>query len=162
VGEKRDRIVDALNATKAAVEQGIVPGGGTALLWASRQLADLKDKAENMDQKIGIEIIERACKAPIRTISNNAGFEGSVVVGEMMKNDNAFVGFNAATGEYVDMINAGVIDPTKVVKTALVDSFSVAGLLMTTEAMVCDSPEEEGKMPAMPGMGGMGGMPGMM
>jgi len=164
VGEKRDRIVDALNATKAAVEQGIVPGGGTALLWASRQLGDLKDKAENMDQKIGIEIIERACKAPIRTISNNAGFEGSVVVGEMMKNDNALIGFNAATGEYVDMINAGVIDPTKVVKTALVDSFSVAGLLMTTEAMVCDSPEEEGKMPAMPpGMGGgMGGMPGMM
>lgn len=163
VGEKRDRIVDALNATKAAVEQGIVPGGGTALLWASRQLEDLKASAENMDQKIGIEIVERACRSPIRTICNNAGFEGSVIVGEMLKNDSAMLGFNAATGQYVDMVEAGVIDPTKVVKTALIDSFSVAGLLMTTEAMVCDSPEEEGKMPMMPpGMGGMGGMGGMM
>lgn len=162
VGEKRDRIVDALNATKAAVEQGIVPGGGTALLWASRQLQDVKEKCANMDQKIGVEIIERACRAPVRAIANNAGFEGSVVVGELLKNTTADQGFNAQTGEYVHMIQNGIMDPTKVVRTALVDAFSVSGLLMTTEAMVADSPEED--KPAgggMPGMGGMGGM-GMM
>ncbi len=162
VGEKRDRIVDALNATKAAVEQGIVPGGGTALLWASRHLQDVKEKCVNMDQKIGVEIIERACRAPVRAISNNAGFEGSVVVGELLKNAFPDQGFNAQTGEYVHMIQNGIMDPTKVVRTALVDAFSVSGLLMTTEAMIADSPEDD--KPAaggMPGMGGMGGM-GMM
>lgn len=161
VGETRDRIVDALNATKAAVEQGIVPGGGTALLWASRQLADVKNQCVNMDQKIGVEIIERACRAPVRAIANNAGFEGSVVVGELLKNETHDKGFNAQAGEYVHMIQAGIMDPTKVVKTALVDAFSVSGLLMTTEAMVADLPEEEKPSNPMGGMGGMGGM-GMM
>ena len=160
VGEKRDRIVDALNATRAAVEQGIVPGGGTALLWASRQLAPIKEKCVNMDQKIGVEIIERACRAPVKAISNNAGFEGSVIVGELLKNSSYENGFNAQTGEYVNMIQVGIMDPTKVVKTALVDAFSVSGLLMTTEAMIADSEEDHkgplGGMP--PGMGGMGGM----
>lgn len=158
VGEKRDRIVDALNATRAAVEQGIVPGGGTALLWASKHLDEIKKGVSNMDQKIGIEIIERACRAPVRAISNNAGFEGSVVVGELLKKDSHEIGFNAQTGEYVNMIQDGIMDPTKVVRTALSDAFSVSGLLMTTEAMVAE-PEEE-KVPAMPPMGGMGGMGG--
>jgi chaperonin GroEL len=161
VGEKRDRIVDALNATKAAVEQGIVPGGGTALLWASRQLEEVKLQCINMDQKIGVEIIERACKAPSRAIANNAGFEGSVIVGELLKMPSSETGFNAATGEYVQMISTGIMDPTKVVRTALTDAFSVAGLLMTTEAMVADEVDEATGMPAMPpGMGGMGGMGG--
>jgi chaperonin GroEL len=163
VGEKRDRIVDALNATKAAVELGIVPGGGVALLWASRQLAEVKDKCINMDQKIGVEIIEKACRAPLRAIANNAGFEGSVVVGELLKTADHHTGFNAATGEYVQMIQSGIMDPTKVVRTAITDAFSVSGLLMTTEAMVADIVEETpagGGMP--PGMGGMGGMGGMM
>ena len=142
VGEKRDRIVDALNATRAAVEQGIVPGGGAALLWASRQLGPIKEKCVNMDQKIGVEIIERACRAPVKAISNNAGFEGSVIVGELLKNTSHENGFNAQTGEYVNMIQKGIMDPTKVVKTALVDAFSVSGLLMTTEAMIADSEED--------------------
>ncbi|KAJ1416357.1 chaperonin Cpn60/TCP-1 family [Ochromonadaceae sp. CCMP2298] len=159
VGEKRDRIVDALNATKAAVEQGIVPGGGVALLWASRQLEEIKKQCINMDQKIGVEIIERACRAPARAIATNAGFEGSVIVGELLKMPNSDTGFNAATGEYVQMIGTGIMDPTKVVRTALTDAFSVAGLLMTTEAMVADEVDEATGMPAMPpGMGGMGGM----
>ena len=161
VGEKRDRIVDALNATKAAVESGIVPGGGVALLWASRQLQGVKDKCVNMDQKIGVEIIERACRAPVKAIANNAGFEGSVVVGELLKNDTHEKGFNAQTGEYIHMIQNGIMDPTKVVRTAIVDAFSVAGLLMTTEAMVADLPEEEKASPAGGMGGGMGGMGGM-
>lgn len=156
VGEKRDRIVDALNATKAAVEQGIVPGGGTALVWASKQLDEVKAKCINMDQKIGVEIIERACRAPSRAIATNAGFEGSVIVGELLKKDSHELGFNAATGEYMNMISAGIIDPSKVVKTALTDAFSVSGLLMTTEAMIAE-PEEEKMPPMPPGMGGMGG-----
>ena len=157
VGEKRDRFVDALNATRAAVEEGIVPGGGAALLWASRQLQEVKDKCQNMDQKIGVEIIERACRAPAKAIANNAGVEGSVVVGEMLKNTSHEFGYNAQTGEYVNMIASGIIDPTKVVHNALVDAFSVSGLLFTTEAMVAEIPEEpkNGGMP--PGMGGMPG-----
>jgi len=156
VGEKRDRIVDALNATRAAVEQGIVPGGGTALLWASRQLADVKAACANMDQKIGVEIIERACRAPVKAISNNAGSEGSVVVGELLKNTTHEMGFNAQTGEYVNMIQSGIMDPTKVVRTGLVDAFSVSGLLMTSEVAIADGEKEE--MPAMPPMPpGMGG-----
>lgn len=99
VGEKRDRIVDALNATKAAVEQGIVPGGGTALLWASRQLEEVKARCANLDQKIGVEIIERACRAPVKAIASNAGFEGSVVVGELLKQTSSGIGFNAQTGQ---------------------------------------------------------------
>lgn len=159
VGEKRDRIVDALNATRAAVEQGIVPGGGSALLWASRQLGEIKAKCDNIDQKTGVEIIERACRAPVRAIADNAGVEGSVVIGELMKNTSHELGYNAQTNQYVNMIANGIIDPTKVVKTALVDAFSVSGLLMTTEAMIADS-EEDHKAPAG-GPGGMGGMGGM-
>lgn len=161
VGEKRDRIVDALNATRAAVEQGIVPGGGVALLWASRQLSDLKDKCTNMDQKIGIEIIERACRAPIKTIASNAGHEGAVIVGELLKQPTHEIGFNAQDGVYVPMIKSGIMDPTKVVRTALSDAFSVAGLLMTTETMIVDAPEEPGSAPPQMGGGGMGGMGGM-
>merc|ERR1711968_22459 len=160
VGEKRDRIVDALNATRAAVEEGIVPGGGTALLWASRQLVSVKDQCVNMDQKIGVELIQKACRAPVKAIANNAGVEGAVVVGELLKNETHNEGYDAQTNTYVNMINAGIMDPTKVVRTALVDSFSVSGLLMTTEAMICDSPSEDGPPAAMPP--GMGGMPGMM
>jgi len=164
VGEKRDRIVDALNATRAAVEEGIVPGGGTALLWASRQLEGVKDQCVNMDQKIGVELIQKACRAPVKAIANNAGVEGAVVVGELLKNETHNEGYDAQTNAYVNMINAGIMDPTKVVRTALVDSFSVSGLLMTTEAMICDSPSEDGAPPGgmPPGMGGMGGMGGMM
>lgn len=160
VGEKRDRIVDALNATRAAVEDGIVPGGGTALLWASKQLGPIKEKAVNMDQKIGVEIIEKACRTPVRAISSNAGFEGSVIVGELLKKDSHLIGFNAQTGEYVNMIDSGIMDPTKVVRTALMDAFSVSGLLMTTEAMVVESVEDDkpmgppGGMPPGMGMGG--------
>eukprot|EP01037_Dinobryon_pediforme_P014220 gene14220-14340_t len=154
VGEKRDRIVDALNATKAAVEQGIVPGGGTALLWASRQLEEVKARCANLDQKIGVEIIERACRAPVKAIASNAGFEGSVVVGELLKQTSSGIGFNAQTGEYVDLIQNGIMDPTKVVRTALVDAFSVSGLLMTTEAMVAEIPDEE-KAGGPPGMGAL-------
>merc|ERR1711871_848222 len=116
VGEKRDRIVDALNATRAAVEEGIVPGGGTALLWASRQLVSVKDQCVNMDQKIGVELIEKACRAPVKAIANNAGVEGAVVVGELLKNETHNEGYDAQTDAYVNMINAGIMDPTKVVR----------------------------------------------
>lgn len=161
VGEKRDRIVDALNATRAAVEQGIVPGGGTALLWASRQLEDVKKECKNLDEKIGVEMIERACRAPIKAICNNAGEEGSVIVGELMKSKAPEEGFDARNGVYTNMIDSGIIDPTKVCRTALMDAFSVSGLLMTTEAAVGEPEKEEG-MPPMPGGGMPPGMGGMM
>lgn len=162
VGEKRDRIVDALNATRAAVEEGIVPGGGTALLWASRQLSECKDHCANMDQKIGVELIERACRAPVKAIADNAGVEGSVVVGELLKNETFESGYDAQNDVYGDMISKGIMDPTKVVRTALTDSFSVSGLLMTTEAMICE-PEADGAGGGPPGgmPPGMGGMMGM-
>ena len=164
VGEKRDRIVDALNATRAAVEEGIVPGGGSALLWASRQLEDIKAKCENLDQKTGVEIIERACRAPVRAIATNAGAEGSVIVGELLKASTHELGYNAQTNAYVNMIESGIMDPTKVVRTAMVDAFSVSGLLMTTEAMIADFEEDHKGPPGMSGGmgGGMGGMGGMM
>ena len=152
VGEKRDRIVDALNATRAAVDMGIVPGGGSALLWASKFMKEVKDKCENMDQKTGVEIIERACRAPIKAIASNAGHEGSVIIGELLKKDSADIGFNAQTGEYVNMIQNGIMDPTKVTRTALLDAFSVAGLLMTTEAMVGEIIDEKGNPGMPPGM----------
>ncbi|CAN0058194.1 unnamed protein product, partial [Phaeothamnion confervicola] len=114
VNEKKDRFTDALNATRAAVEEGIVPGGGSALLWAARQLDDVKKACSNMDQRIGVEIIERALRSPVHTIATNAGVEGAVVVGELLKQDKLEMGFNAATGEYIDMFAAGIIDPTKV------------------------------------------------
>jgi len=165
VAEKKDRVVDALNATRAAVEEGIVPGGGKALLYCSTKLTALAaDKAVNMDQRIGVEIIQRALKSPLHTIATNAGSEGAVICGELLKDgvDIAY-GFDAQKAEYKDMIEAGIIDPTLVTRTGIVDAASVAGLLTTSEAMVVDLPDEDKGMPPGGGMGGgMGGMPGMM
>lgn len=164
VQEKKDRVVDALNATRAAVQEGIVPGGGKALLHCSTLLDEVAANTSNMDQRIGVEIIQRALRAPISTIAQNAGEEGAVIVGELTKEDVPVgLGFDAQNGTYVDMFEAGIIDPTKVTRTGLVDAASVAGLLTSSEAMVVDKPAAEGAgvpgggMP--PGMGG--GMPGM-
>ena len=154
---KKDRVDDALNATRAAVEEGIVPGGGTALLRAS---ANLKAKGENADQDAGINIVRKALQSPARQIAANAGAEASIVAGKILDNKSATFGFNAQTGEYGDMIQLGIVDPTKVVRTALQDAASVAGLLVTTEAMIAEAPKKDAPMPAMPG-GGMGGMGGM-
>ncbi|GGG41163.1 chaperonin GroEL [Chelatococcus composti] len=155
VKEKKDRVDDALNATRAAVEEGIVPGGGTALLRAKAAVAKLK--SDNADVQAGINIILRALEAPIRQIAENAGVEGSIVVGKITENKSQTFGFNAQTEEFVDMLEAGIVDPAKVVRTALQDAASVASLLITTEAMVADKPKKEAAAPAMPG-GGMGGM----
>ena len=158
VKEKKDRVDDALNATRAAVEEGIVPGGGTALLRAKAAVSKLK--TDNADVKAGINIVLRALEAPIRQIAENAGVEGSIVVGKINDNTSSQTfGFNAQTEEFVDMLKAGIVDPAKVVRTALQDAASVAGLLVTTEAMVAEAPKRE-SAPAMPG-GGMGGMGGM-
>ena len=157
VKEKKDRVDDALNATRAAVEEGIVPGGGIALLKATKALEGLK--GDNADQTAGIAIIRRAIQAPIRQIVENAGVEGSIVVGKVLENPSATYGFNAQTEEYVDMIQAGVIDPAKVVRTALQDAASVAGILITTEAAVADAPKKSsGGGAGGMGGGGMGGM----
>jgi chaperonin GroEL len=159
VKEKKDRVDDALNATRAAVEEGIVPGGGVALLKASKALDGLK--GDNDDQEAGVAIVRRALQAPIRQISENAGVEGSIVVGKVLENSSPTFGFNAQTEEYVDMVKAGVIDPAKVVRTALQDAASVAGLLITTEAAIVEAPKKGGAGggPGMPGgMGGMGDM----
>jgi chaperonin GroEL len=158
VKERKDRVDDAMHATRAAVEEGILPGGGTALLYATRVLE--KIKPQNDDQRVGIDIIRRALEAPIRQIVENAGIEGSIVVGKLLEGKSGTQGMNAQTGDYVDMIKAGIIDPTKVVRTALQDAASVAGLLITTEATVADKPEpKKGGAPDMGGMGGgMGGM----
>ena len=155
VKEKKDRVDDALNATRAAVEEGIVPGGGTALLRAKVAVAKLK--SENADVQAGINIVLKALEAPIRQIVENAGVEGSIVVNKIHENKSQTFGFNAQTEEYVDMLAAGIVDPAKVVRTALQDAASVAGLLITTEAMVAELPKDK---PAMP-MGGGGGMGGM-
>jgi len=161
VKEKRDRVEDAMNATRAAVEEGIVPGGGTALLRASKVLDKLNPG--NDDQRVGVEIVRKALQAPVRQIAENAGVEGSIVVGKMLDKKDANFGYNAVTDKFEDLVKAGVIDPVKVVRTALQDAASVAGLLITTEAMVAEKPAEAaGAMPAMPDMGGMGGMGGMM
>jgi len=158
VKEKKDRVDDALNATRAAADEGIVPGGGIALLKASKILADVK--GDNADQNAGVNIIRRALQAPIRQISENAGVEGSIVVGKVLENGEASFGFNAQTEEYGDLVKMGVIDPAKVVRTALQDAASVAGILITTEAAVADAPKKAsaGGAPDMGGMGGMGGM----
>ena len=156
VKEKKDRVDDALNATRAAVEEGIVPGGGVALLKASKTLESLT--GDNDDQNAGIAIVRRALQAPIRQIAENAGVEGSIVVGKVLENASATFGFNAQTEEYVDLVQAGVIDPAKVVRTALQDAASVAGLLITTEAAVAEAPKKNSPAPAMPGGGGMGDM----
>ncbi|KAK3032168.1 hypothetical protein RJ639_034993 [Escallonia herrerae] len=153
VSEKKDRVTDALNATKAAVEEGIVPGGGVALLYASKELEKLP--TANFDQKIGVQIIQNALKAPVHTIASNAGVEGAVVVGKLLEQDNFDLGYDAAKGEYVDMVKAGIIDPLKVIRTALVDAASVSSLLTTTEAVVVELPKDEAPAPMAPGMGGM-------
>ena len=158
VKEKKDRVDDALNATRAAADEGIVPGGGIALLKASKILADVK--GDNADQNAGIAIIRRALQAPIRQIAENAGVEGSIVVGKVLESNDASFGFNAQTEEYGDLVKMGVIDPAKVVRTALQDAASVAGILITTEAAVADAPKKSGGA-AAPDMGGMGGMGGM-
>jgi chaperonin GroEL len=159
VKEKKDRVDDALNATRAAVEEGIVPGGGTALLRAKGAVAKLT--TDNPDVQAGIKIVLRALEAPIRQIAENAGVEGSIVVGKINDNTGSDTfGFNAQTEEFVDMLQAGIVDPAKVVRTALQDAASVAGLLVTTEAMVAEAPKRDSG-PAMPGGGGMGGMGGM-
>ncbi|KAK9476711.1 chaperonin Cpn60/TCP-1 family [Lipomyces japonicus] len=160
VGEKKDRFVDALNATRAAVEEGILPGGGTALLKASRQLGDVE--SANFDQSLGISIVKSAITKPARTIVENAGGEGSVVVGKLVDEfgDDFFKGFDASKGEFTDMVASGIIDPFKVVRTALIDASGVASLLGTTECTIVDAPEEKPAAVAAPppGMGGMGGM----
>jgi len=163
VKERKDRVDDALHATRAAVQEGVVPGGGTALLYAVRALN--KTEGENSDQNVGIDIIRRAIQAPVRQIADNAGADGAVIAGKLMESKDVVWGFNAQTGVYENLVKAGIIDPTKVVRIALQDAASVAGLLITTEAMITDKPEPAGSAGGggMPGgdMGGMGGMGGM-
>jgi chaperonin GroEL len=158
VKEKKDRVDDAMHATRAAVEEGIVAGGGVALLRATAAVKKLS--SENSDVQAGINIVLKALEAPIRQIAENSGVEGSIVVGRVRDNKSQTFGFNAQTEEYVDMLQAGIVDPAKVVRAALQDAASVAGLLITTEAMVAEAPKKEAA-PAMPGGGGMGGMGGM-
>ena len=161
VKERKDRVDDALNATRAAVQEGVVVGGGVALVQAGKVLADLE--GSNPDQTAGIKIVARAIEAPLRQIAENAGVDGAVVAGKVRESSDLSFGFNAQTEEYGDLFTFGVIDPAKVVRTALEDAASVAGLLITTEAMVADKPEKAGAAGGgMPDMGGMGGMGGMM
>ncbi|HEY5606985.1 MAG TPA: chaperonin GroEL, partial [Alphaproteobacteria bacterium] len=155
VKERKDRVEDAMHATRAAVEEGIVPGGGVALLYATRALE--KIRVGNDDQRVGVDIVRRAIQWPARLIAENAGVDGAVVAGKLMESKNVNWGFDAQTGEYTDLVKEGIVDPVKVVRIALQDAASVAGLLITTEAMVADKPEPKGAMPAMP-PGGMGGM----
>jgi len=154
VKERKDRVTDATHATRAAVEEGIVPGGGVALLYAAKALDALKPI--NDEQRVGVDIVRRALQAPVRQIATNAGVDGSIVVGKLSDQNDPFFGFDAQSGEYKDLVKAGIIDPTKVVRTALQGAASVAGLLITTEAMVATKPEKTG--PAAPQGGGMGGM----
>ena len=156
VKEKKDRVDDAMHATKAAVEEGVVAGGGSALLYAIRALD--KIRSSNDDQKVGIEIVRRALQAPVRQIAENAGYDGAVVAGKMLEQKDTNFGFDAQKGDYVDMIKSGIIDPVKVVRTALQDAASVAGLLVTTEAMIAEKPEKKAPMMPPGGDGGMGGM----
>ncbi|MEC8128566.1 MAG: chaperonin GroEL, partial [Pseudomonadota bacterium] len=159
VKERKDRVDDAMHATRAAVEEGIVPGGGVALVKSIAKLDSLKPA--NRDQEVGVEIVRRALQAPARNIAENAGAEGSVIVGKLMESTKDNEGYDAASGTFTDMVKAGVIDPTKVVRSSLQNAASVAGLLITTEAMVADQPEPKEAAPAAPDMGGMGGMGGM-
>ncbi len=156
VKERKDRVEDALNATRAAVEEGILPGGGTALLYATRALSDIKHA--NDDQRVGVDIIRRALQAPVRQIAENSGADGAVVAGKLLESTDTSFGFDAQTETYVDMVKAGIIDPTKVVRTALQGAASIAALLITTEAMVAARPEPQGAGGGggMPDMGGMG------
>jgi chaperonin GroEL len=159
VKERKDRVDDAMHATRAAVEEGIVPGGGVALVKAISALDGLSPA--NRDQEVGVEIVRRALQAPARNIAENAGAEGSVIVGKLMENSKENEGYDAVSGTFTDMVKAGVIDPTKVVRSSLQNAASVAALLITTEAMVADKPEPKEAAPAAPDMGGMGGMGGM-
>ena len=155
--EKKARVEDALHATRAAVEEGVVPGGGVALIRAVAAIKDLK--GDNEDQNVGINILKRAVEEPLRQIVKNAGGDASVVLNAVAEGKGNF-GYNAATGEYGDMIKFGILDPTKVTRYALQNAASVSGLLLTTEAMVAEAPKDDA--PAMPDMSGMGGMGGMM
>ena len=157
--EKKDRVDDALHATRAAVEEGVVAGGGVALIRAVKSLENLK--GDNSDQDHGIAIARRAMEEPLRQIVSNAGDEPSVVVNQVAGESGNY-GYNAATGEYGDMIEMGILDPTKVTRSALQNAASIGGLMITTEAMIADVPKDESAAPAMPDMGGMGGMGGMM
>jgi chaperonin GroEL len=153
--EKKQRVEDALNATRAAVEEGIVAGGGSALLRSAQALAKLK--LDSAEQSAGVKIVKRACEEPLRMISENAGWEGSVVVDKVLGNENQNWGFNALTESYEDLAKAGVIDPAKVARCALQNAASVASLMLTTETMIAEKPKKESPMPPMPGGGGMGG-----
>merc|ERR1719218_473736 len=155
VGEVKDRLNDALNATRAAVEEGIVPGGGCALLYASKAVEKLD--LGSFDRNVGRDIVRDACKVPIMSIIANAGKEGVVVVERLLREGDKARGYNAQTNQYVDMIAAGIIDPTLVVRTALADAASVASLMTTTEAVITEIPEEKSDGPGAGGMGGMGG-----
>jgi chaperonin GroEL len=159
VKERKDRVDDAMHATRAAVEEGIVPGGGVALLYAIKALDKLTPA--NPDQKVGIDIVRKALQWPARQIAENSGTDGSIVIGKLLESKDANYGYDAQKGEFTDLVQAGIIDPTKVVRHALQDAASVAGLLVTTEAMVAEKPEPKSNMPAMPPGGGMGGMGGM-
>jgi chaperonin GroEL len=154
VKERKDRVDDAMHATRAAVEEGVVPGGGVALLYAAKALKSLEP--QNDDQKVGIDIVRRALMTPTRQIAENAGADGSIVVGKLLESKDSNWGFDAQSGEYTDLVKAGIIDPTKVVRLALQDAASVAGLLITTEAMIAEKPEK--KAPPMPGGHDHGGM----
>ena len=157
VKERKDRVDDALNATRAAVEEGIVAGGGVALLRATKALD--KTKPENDDQRVGVDIVRRALQTPVRQIAENAGVDGAVVAGKLLENSKDNIGFDAQTLEYTDLVAAGIVDPTKVVRAEITDAASIAGLLVTTEAMVAEKPDDKPAAPAMPpDMGGMGGM----
>jgi chaperonin GroEL len=164
VKERKDRVEDALNSTRAAVEEGIVVGGGCALLYAAQDLDKIKVKGD--DQKAGVDLVKKALETPIRQITKNAGVDGSVIVGKLLEKNKPSQGYDAQNEEYVDMFAKGIIDPVKVVRTALQDAASIAGLLVTTEAMVADKPDDKdagGAPGGMPGgMGGMGGMGGGM
>jgi len=155
VKEKKDRVEDALNATRAAVEEGIVPGGGVALLRAKKAVGKISN--DNADVQAGINIVLKALESPARQIAENSGVEGSIVVGKILENKSETFGFDAQTENYVDLVDKGIVDPAKVVRAALQDAASVAGLLVTTEAMVAELPKKPSPAPAMPG-GGMGGM----
>ncbi|SVD23309.1 uncharacterized protein METZ01_LOCUS376163, partial [marine metagenome] len=153
VKERKDRVDDALNATRAAVEEGVVIGGGCALLNAIKALK--KVNVANDDQQVGVDIVRRSLQSPVRQIVENAGFDGAVVAGKLQESKDPNRGFDAQNEKYVDMFKAGIVDPTKVVRAALEDAASVAGLLITTEVMVADMPEDDAGAPAMPDMGGM-------
>ena len=156
--EKKARVEDAMHATRAAVEEGIVPGGGVALVRAEKAVAALKATG---DEKIGVEVVRRALEEPLRQIAQNAGLEGAIVVGKVRENNESGYGFNAQTETYEDLVKAGVIDPAKVTRFALQNAGSIAGLMLTTEALVAEIPEEKKESAAPGGHGGMGGMGGM-